>query len=369
MFADFADVLADDQDRDAWLAARRGLVTASDAAAILVPRDVSLLPPEAQDVANAWRAGLEVYADKVGAMPPRDDAEWMLWGRRLEPNVAAAWADDCTRGCAKCGRVWTWSGQLPAEWTLLKGVGLRWHNTRRGPRTSATLQCVYCKRALRPRQVDRCGLLLRSREFPWLGATPDYVGRRPDRPDPGTLQCKVSRNAWDAVPGYVQVQVQTEMLVSGCQWGSVAVLVSGQAFQWCDFEADADLQAAIVAGSRRFWEDHVQAEVPPAPIGPPASIKRALAALYPRQRPASRLFLQGDDWVAKAAELKAAKAEAKRQGDLAELLAIEFKAAAGDHEVVSLDDGTYFTCKRQRIPERTQTIPETEFRALRYWED
>ena len=66
-----------DMSREEWLEWRRGGIGGSDAATI-----VGL---------NPYRSRLELYADKLGMMPEKEDSEAMRIGRDLEEYVASRW--------------------------------------------------------------------------------------------------------------------------------------------------------------------------------------------------------------------------------------------------------------------------------------
>jgi hypothetical protein len=67
-------------DRDAWLAARRRYLTASDAASVLGH--------------SPWRSRLDVWLDKMGQAEPFEETERMRLGRLLEPAILRRYALD-----------------------------------------------------------------------------------------------------------------------------------------------------------------------------------------------------------------------------------------------------------------------------------
>jgi hypothetical protein len=66
-------------DRAAWLAARRTGIGASEVAAVL-----GLSP---------YESPLDVYCRKLGLVPEKAETEAMRWGLRLEPLLAAEYAE------------------------------------------------------------------------------------------------------------------------------------------------------------------------------------------------------------------------------------------------------------------------------------
>jgi len=73
-----AAVLTAETDREAWLEARRSVITATDIAAIL-----GLHP---------YRTPREVYLDKMGLLPEVPENEPMYWGTALESPIAQRFA-------------------------------------------------------------------------------------------------------------------------------------------------------------------------------------------------------------------------------------------------------------------------------------
>lgn len=156
--------------RDRWLARRRDLVTASDVAAILQ------LDP--------WRGPLAVYASKVGAAE-QHDTQWLRRGRRMEPIVAADYAE-------------------------------------------ATGRPVYA--------TDPYEIRIHP-DIPWLGATLDGETEGcAQLPAPATGRAPLELKTygrqhalgWEGggVPQAYEAQLQIQMAVTGASWGCLAALGS-----------------------------------------------------------------------------------------------------------------------------------------------
>jgi putative phage-type endonuclease len=215
----WAGVLA--TDRPAWLAERRKYVTGTDVAAIL-----GLHP---------FQTALDVFVDKTVAQTTAagDTSEAMAWGRILEAPIRDEFARRFSR-------------------RMIHG-----------------------------------GALLVSRSQELLAVTLDAEQYRKDREDPGIYEGKTT-TAWKAgdwkadepPPDYVQIQVQTQLLVTGARWADVFCLVGGQSPVVLEVEPLEELQEAIVQAVLDFWRDHVQAGVPPEPTSRDAE---ALAKLYPKE--------------------------------------------------------------------------------------
>lgn len=183
--------------REAWLAERRTGIGSSDAASCCGGN-------------LGFGSPLHVYMDKLGLLPPFDNAP-MRWGRLLEDVVAEAWKEETGLGC-----------------------------------------------------VGTPGLV-RHRTLPWMLATPDRIAAD------GPLECKTSGTGegWgpsgtDTIPlGYV-IQVAHQMAVLDLPRAHVAVLIRGTDFRWYVIERDPVLEERLLGIERSLW-DRVQAKEPPEP--------------------------------------------------------------------------------------------------------
>lgn len=209
-----------DDDREAWLALRSTMLTASDVGAILGE--------------DEHRSALDVYVDKVTERKAQevialDDARF--WGKVLEQPVLKAVAD-----------FYGWK-------------------YRRG------------------------GALLKSRRFPFLGATLDA---EVERGDDAWLdfEGKTTRipKGWDeesgSLPTRVLIQVQAQLLVTGAPLAIVFALLQGSRPCRIEVEPSAEFHALIAEEGEAFME-RVHALNPPDPDGKDAT-RRALDRLYPK---------------------------------------------------------------------------------------
>jgi len=208
----------DTTTREEWLAARRSGVTSSDA-----PRIAGLAP-------EAWGTAYDVYADKLGLVPQQDTpTEWQAWGTRMEPLIAAAYADK------------------------------------------------------HPAQVvsNPAGALFRSRDNPHLLATPDRWLLDNQR-GLGLLEVKNvtawKGKEWDGPepPLYTQLQVMHQLHTLGLAWAAIAACVGGNRLVTFTVEYNADVAAAWLDMAAQFWA-LVERRVPPRPQ---RQDLRLLASLY-----------------------------------------------------------------------------------------
>lgn len=215
-------ILSADADRADWLTARRAGIGSSDVPAILGLVDYT--PP------------LKVYYDKLGR--DVDDAgEAAYWGNANEEPVARRWAMQ--------------------NRSVIRRVGLVANVDH--PHRMTTLD----------RRVTECPL-------------------QSDEQAPCALEVK-TRSAfksaqWHAgAPDDVTAQVLWQIIVNGYEHMHYAVLIGGNDYHQGTIRADqyADVMADITTAVDKFWTEHVQSEVPPAPTGDGDALTRLFRRLHP----------------------------------------------------------------------------------------
>lgn len=185
---------------DQWLELRRPHITSTAVAALFG------LDP--------WKTVLHLYLEKRGVEFPQPDRDnpVLRRGRWLEPAVAAA------------------VSERRPEWQL------------KAPKA------YYCDPELR------------------LGATPDFLILQGDARGLGVLECKtvaprVFERDWDSgheVPLRHLLQTSTAMMLTGAQWGAVAVLlVDAFSMDIVITESDRrpDVEMRIKQAVSQFWDD------------------------------------------------------------------------------------------------------------------
>lgn len=105
-------VAANTHNRDEWLAARRGIITASDVSAVLGR--------------NPYADPLSVWLEKSGLAPEQEVTEAMEMGLLMEPVIAAAYERKTGRKTKPFQRLcvseqYPWIGATCDAWTLLGG--------------------------------------------------------------------------------------------------------------------------------------------------------------------------------------------------------------------------------------------------------
>lgn len=288
------------QTRPEWLRERRLGIGASDAAALYGE--------------SPWQSPMSLWAEKRGLMAPTDEAavpDYIKWGLKLEPLIAAAFAEDTGREVI----------DIP-PFTIERDL--------EHPELLATLD-------RRQRTTAGVGVLeLKSTNF-------------------------FAKQQWsEGVPIYYQIQVQHQLMVTGEPFASVAVLIGGSEFLWCDIPRnDAfidDLRRRVIA----FWA-MVLADVAPAPDAS-AATKEALARIFPAEATPEFVPLTADAavWDEKRMNGKAMIEAGKKLVDEAEA---HLKLAIGDNLGAVLPNNVTYTWKQQT--RKPYTVQGSTFRVLR----
>ena len=253
-----------DMPREEWLSWRRGGVGGSDAAVI-----VGL---------NPCRSRLELYADKLGLMPEREDSEAMRIGRDLEAYVAQRWAE---------------------------ATGKKYRRTN----------FMYCH--------DRY----------------DFIRANIDREVIGEnagLECKTTSvfNKSDFENGETPLtyycQCQHYMAVMGYERMYLAVLVLGKAFYHFVIERSEEEINALLENEVEFWKQHVENGIPPEPDGSESAAAAIRAMQGESSRPeALKLMMQ---YEADLAHLNALNGQIKALQQEAEAIRQALMLALGEAE-------------------------------------
>ena len=207
-----------DMPREEWLSWRRGGIGGSDAAVI-----VGL---------NPYRSRLELYADKLGLMPEREDSEAMRIGRDLEAYVADRWAE---------------------------ATGKKYRRTN----------FMFCH--------DRY-------DFIRANVDREVIGEK------AGLECKTTSvyNKSDFENGEIPLayycQCQHYMAVMGYERMYLAVLALGKAFYHFVIDRSEEEINTLLENEVDFWRQHVENGIPPEPDGS----ESAAAAIRAMQGESSR---------------------------------------------------------------------------------
>lgn len=129
------------------------------------------------------------------------------------------------------------------------------------------------------------GALLRSRKYPFIGATLDAEIDRHDGLGWGVNECKNSEihRYWDeeteATPLNVLIQCQTQMLVTGAPFDQVIALLSRYRLVKIPLDPDEKFHGILAEVGEEFMERLAKLDPPPAT----ALSAKALKRLFPRE--------------------------------------------------------------------------------------
>lgn len=179
-----------------------------------------------------------------------------------------------------------------------------------------------------------------------------------------SLALKKFRNG--EYPAKYYVQCVHYLAVTGRAKWYLAVLIGNHDFRVFEIERDEDEIAALMAQEKAFWEDHVLANVPPAPDGEDPT-DESIRTLYPESIEGSSVELFGRDkllerWFDLAAQVKELQ---RQQEEIKQTLQLDL----GDTEV-GLADGYKVIWKSQTrttFDAKQFTLDHPELNLSKYW--
>lgn len=237
-----ARILAKTKDvpREEWLAYRRTGIGGSDAATVCG--------------LNPYSSLIELWVDKTGRLPEKEDSEAMRIGRDLEEYVA-------TRFCEATGK-----------------------------------------------KVERQNKIFQHDQYDFITANIDrkIIGEN------AGLECKTT-NAFNRsdfengeIPRYYYVQCMHYMNVMGFDKMYLAVLVMGKAFYWFEIPYEPDEGVALLKMEVDFWNNYIIPDVRPEPDGSD-SAKETLDYIFSERVENMITIFEQEEIAAKLAEIKAEK--------------------------------------------------------------
>jgi predicted phage-related endonuclease/5-methylcytosine-specific restriction endonuclease McrA len=287
--------------REAWLLERSTFIGSSESPAIC-------------GVGYANQSAFTIWLQKTGQLADTldDSAEWLRWGRRLEPVICEELAERTGYGVV-----------LADEYDIR-----------------------------------------RSADHSFIAATPDaFIFDDPRGLGIAELKNVGQYNArdWqcDEPPLKYNVQIHHQMLATGATWGIVAGLVGGNRLVWHEVTFNARFATALVGRLYDFWQCVIN-HTPPAIDGSMATAQAV-----------ARLHADDDGTIvglpAQAAEWDRKLARVKLRIKQLEAMEREYesclKAAIGSATAGALPSGECYTFKTQ---ERAEYVCKaTKFRVLR----
>lgn len=208
-----------DMPRDEWLEWRKKGIGGSDVAAICG--------------LSRYTSPMQVYLEKLGELPPKEDNPRMKAGRYLEPVIADWFAEE---------------------------TGYK---------------------------VQRQNFMFQHKDYPFMFANIDrwLPGQNAGLEIKNTSE--FNRSDWfdgqtEIIPDEYQLQANHYMAVTGAEKWYVAVLIGGWDFQWRLIYRDENLIKALIEIEYNFWNNNVLAKNPPVVT---AQDTELLDKLYPESKP------------------------------------------------------------------------------------
>lgn len=292
------------ENREAWLAARKNWVGASEVASIILPE---------HDRPKWMRSPYAVWALKRGVIDNVVETPLMRWGQKLEGVIA----DEAVEQLRE-----TFPAVLAKE-------------------------CTY--------QVWQ------HPDAP-LAATPDRLLYL-DTHTIALLECKFARAAaaWtDGPPLYYQIQVQAQLACTGLSRAWIAALIGGYDFRLYEQTRNDAFIHRMLEAVRRFWA-HVESGDPPE-IDGAESTSDAIAARYFSDN--GETVMLSPEFVDLDERLQQLKTEiAERTREESEILN-KIKTAIGDAKYGMLPHCRY-SYSTVDVPEKQVTVPAKHYRVLR----
>lgn len=281
-------------DQDTWLAAREPLITASDAATVLGH--------------SPFDTPLQLALRKRGDIPAKQETEAMKMGHVMQPVIRKLWEEERDVPAHDCG-----------EFTIKTNDA-----------------------------------------YPFAGATLDYdIVANPH----GVLECKNvgTRMAqhWDeGAPLVAQIQVQFQLAVTECDWGSIAALLGGQKFVYADYQRNDTFIAHMMARVQEFHAAMHNGNLPEAT----EADSDALRMLWP-DHVEEKVVELPPEAVTLDALILTADANLKKTEKVITIAKNQLKQMIGDAEIGMLPDGTRWSWKSSE--RKGYEVQPTKTRTLR----
>lgn len=282
-------VVCDSRDREAWLAARRSGVGASEAAALM---------------GDDPRCSLvQLWLRKVREEPPEQpSAEYLEWGLRHEPTIIEAYSSEryANRPALPAGQ-------------LLRSEAHSW--------ALATLDAWAWPEWLPVHTQTGIPLELKTTEV-WHA------------------------DAWaEGCPRRYWWQLQHQMLVTGAPMASIACLLGVHRLVWCDVERDEEAVQRLIRAGERFWRYVETRTRPPGPMD-----ASSLVAAHPRH--AAGIVKLDGSWIEvdqrRQALRKAIDADKRELAAIDDRI----RGAIGVYERAVLPNGVTYTARTNKTGAR-----------------
>lgn len=157
--------------------------------------------------------------------------------------------------------------------------------------------------------VRRNNHILQSKQYPFMLANIDFQGTDKDG-NRFVLECKTAseylKSSWigENIPFSYELQVLHYLIVTGYDYGYIAVLIGGNHFVYKKIERDSEVEKTIIEAESNFWNNYIIANQMP-PIDGSDACSNIIDTLYPEAKHDTSidLFNLKDQTFQKRAEL------------------------------------------------------------------
>lgn len=215
-----------------------------------------------------------------------------------------------------------------------------------GTTLEGVVRSEFEKRAGVPVWQPDC--MFRSKQRPWQLASLDGLTLAPDNGELAIVEFKTAgfflADEWedDKIPPKYEAQGHHYAAVTGLRRVFVACLIAGQRFVWKEMPVDEELIVDLCEAERRFWENHVVANMPP-PVDDSEDCATVLRSMWDDLADTTTVDVSVRD---EAVGYLAAREEAKAAKKRKDLAGNRLRAALGAFEVGVFDGEQVATNRR-----------------------
>lgn len=168
---------------------------------------------------NPYKASAELFYEKVLKINQTEENEAMFFGKQLEDKIAELWQ--------------YWEG------------------------SPESMISNYNEEKI-IRRSKRVNAILKHKDYNWLSANVDRLII--DKGNTGVLEIKTvsgwAADQWrDGIPPSYLTQLQTYLLITGYEYGEIAILRDGRYMQVHPFKQVPEIIDAIISRTQVFWEN------------------------------------------------------------------------------------------------------------------
>lgn len=222
------------KNRAQWLDIRRKGIGGSDISAILG--------------LNKYSTPFDVYQDKLGLAPEREENEAMYFGTILEDIVAKEFQER--------------TGMKVQKLNSTLCVGQDGWMRANIDRAIVNPEIAGNVRAKEQADTDRILTTDMILECKTAGAHSAHLWGPSQELEIATGEVTSEHE----IPIQYELQVQWYLAITGCSRAYVAVLIGGQEFRCYEVERNEDLINRMKQYAHKFWFEHVLLQVPPEPL-------------------------------------------------------------------------------------------------------